>query len=34
MIDPAIPKNEGLFAPVEIVYPENTIVNPPRGKPV
>ena len=34
MIDPAIPKNQGLFGPVEIVYPENTIVNPPLGKPV
>ena len=34
MIDSAIPKNEGLFNPVSIVYPENTIVNPPLGKPV
>ena len=34
MIDPSIPKNEGLFGPVEIIYPENTIVNPPLGKPV
>ncbi|HEX9774131.1 MAG TPA: hydantoinase B/oxoprolinase family protein [Actinomycetota bacterium] len=34
MIDPAIPKNEGLFNPVTIHYPENTIVNPPLGKPV
>jgi len=34
MIDPSIPKNQGLFNPVEIIYPENTIVNPPLGKPV
>jgi N-methylhydantoinase B len=34
MIDSAIPKNEGLFKPIEIVYPENTIVNPEMGKPV
>jgi N-methylhydantoinase B len=34
MIDPAIPKNQGLFNPIEIIYPENTIVNPPMGKPV
>jgi N-methylhydantoinase B len=34
MIDASIPKNEGLFNPVTIVYPENTIVNPPLGKPV
>lgn len=34
MIDPSIPKNQGLFNCIEIVYPENTIVNPPMGKPV
>jgi N-methylhydantoinase B len=34
MIPPEIPKNEGLFKPLEIVYPENTIVNPEWGKPV
>lgn len=34
MIDSTIPKNQGLFHPVEIVYPENTIVNPAEGKPV
>jgi N-methylhydantoinase B len=34
MIDPTIPRNQGLFAPIRIVYPEGTIVNPPVGKPV
>jgi len=34
MIDDSIPKNEGLFKPVSIIYPEGTIVNPPEGKPV
>ncbi len=34
MIDSSIPKNEGLFGPVTIVYPPNTIVNPEMGKPV
>jgi N-methylhydantoinase B len=34
MIDSSIPKNQGLFGPVEIIYPENTIVNPMIGKPV
>jgi N-methylhydantoinase B len=34
MIDSAIPRNQGLFAPININYPENTIVNPPVGKPV
>jgi N-methylhydantoinase B len=34
MIDSQIPRNQGLFAPVTIVYPENTIVNPTPGKPV
>jgi N-methylhydantoinase B len=34
MIPSEIPKNEGLFKPLEIVYPENTIVNPEMGKPV
>jgi N-methylhydantoinase B len=34
MIPSEIPKNEGLFKPLTIVYPENTIVNPEMGKPV
>jgi N-methylhydantoinase B len=34
MIDSTIPRNQGLFAPINIHYPENTIVNPPVGKPV
>src|SRR5438309_5228961 len=34
MIDSTIPRNQGLFAPINITYPENTIVNPPAGKPV
>ena len=34
MIPSEIPKNEGLFKPLSIVYPENTIVNPEMGKPV
>lgn len=34
MIDSTIPRNQGIFAPVSIVYPEGTIVNPPPGKPV
>jgi len=34
MIDSAIPRNQGLFAPINIFYPENTIVNPVVGKPV
>jgi len=34
MIDSAIPRNQGLFAPISITYPENTVVNPTVGKPV
>ncbi|MHB8511866.1 MAG: hydantoinase B/oxoprolinase family protein [Actinomycetota bacterium] len=34
MIDSTIPRNQGLFEPIKIIYPENTIVNPPVGKPV
>ena len=34
MIPSDVPKNEGLFRPVEIVYPEKTVVNPAHGKPV
>ena len=34
MIDSAIPRNQGLFAPINIFYPENTVVNPVVGKPV
>jgi N-methylhydantoinase B len=33
MIDPNTVKNEGLFYPVEMVIPENTIVHPPINKP-
>jgi N-methylhydantoinase B len=33
-IDPGIPKNEGLFGPVEIILPEGTVVNPTPGRPV
>lgn len=33
MVDPAIVKNEGLFQAVEIIVPENTIVQPPPNKP-
>ncbi len=34
MIDPAIPKNEGLFNAIELVIPEGSILNPPDNKPV
>jgi N-methylhydantoinase B len=34
MIDSSIPRNQGLFAPINIFYPENTVVNPTVGKPV
>ncbi|MDJ0788550.1 MAG: hydantoinase B/oxoprolinase family protein [Myxococcota bacterium] len=33
MIDPSIPKNEGLFDAVELVVPEGSILQPPPGKP-
>jgi N-methylhydantoinase B len=33
MIDPDIVKNEGLFHAVEVIVPENTIVQPPVNKP-
>jgi len=33
MIDPTIVKNEGLFHAVEVIVPENTIVQPPINKP-
>jgi N-methylhydantoinase B len=33
MVDPSIIKNEGLFNAVEMVLPENTIVQPPPNKP-
>jgi N-methylhydantoinase B len=33
MIDPTIVKNEGLFHAVEVICPENTIVQPPINKP-
>jgi N-methylhydantoinase B len=34
MVDPSIPKNEGLFDAVEIIVPENSILQPPPNKPV
>lgn len=34
MVDPTIPKNEGLFDAVEIVVPEGSILQPPPNKPV
>jgi N-methylhydantoinase B len=35
MIDPTIPKNEGLFNAVdEMIIPEGSVLNPPEGKPV
>ncbi len=33
MVDPGIAKNEGLFYAVEMILPENTIVQPPPNKP-
>ena len=32
-VDPTIPKNEGLFNAVDMIIPENTIVQPPPNKP-
>ncbi|HVH05347.1 MAG TPA: hydantoinase B/oxoprolinase family protein [Myxococcota bacterium] len=34
MVDPSIPKNEGLFDAVEMIVPEGSILQPPPGKPV
>ena len=34
MVDPTIPKNEGLFDAVEMIVPEGSILQPPDGKPV
>jgi N-methylhydantoinase B len=34
MVDPAIPKNEGLFDAVEMIVPEGSILQPPPDKPV
>ena len=34
IVDPTIPKNEGLFDAVDIVVPEGSILQPPPGKPV
>jgi N-methylhydantoinase B len=34
MIDPSIPKNEGLFDAIELIAPEGSIMNPPDNKPV
>jgi N-methylhydantoinase B len=33
MVDPAIPKNEGLFNAVEMIIPEGSILQPPPNKP-
>ena len=33
MVDPGIPKNEGLFDAVEMVIPEGSILQPPPGRP-
>jgi N-methylhydantoinase B len=33
MVDPTLPKNEGLFDAVEIIVPEGSILQPPPGKP-
>ena len=33
MVDPTIPKNEGLFNAVKLVVPENSILQPPPNKP-
>jgi N-methylhydantoinase B len=33
MVDPSIPKNEGLFDAVELIIPEGTILQPPPNKP-
>jgi N-methylhydantoinase B len=33
MVDPAIPKNEGLFDAVEMIIPEGSILQPPPGRP-
>jgi N-methylhydantoinase B len=33
MVDPSIPKNEGLFNAVEMIIPEGSILQPPSGKP-
>jgi N-methylhydantoinase B len=34
MVDPTIPKNEGLFDAVRMIVPEGSILQPPPGKPV
>ena len=34
MVDPSLPKNEGLFDAVEMIVPEGSILQPPPGKPV
>jgi len=33
MVDPTIPKNEGLFNAVKLIVPENSILQPPPNKP-
>ncbi len=33
MVDPTLPKNEGLFDAVEMIVPEGSILQPPPGKP-
>jgi N-methylhydantoinase B len=34
MVDPSIPKNEGLFDAVDMIVPEGSILQPPPGRPV
>jgi N-methylhydantoinase B len=34
MVDPTLPKNEGLFDAVEMIVPEGSILQPPPGRPV
>lgn len=34
MMDPSVPRNEGLFRAIEFIVPEGTVLNPVVGKPV
>jgi N-methylhydantoinase B len=34
MVDPSIPKNEGIFSAIDLVVPSGTVVNPEPGQPV
>src|SRR4029079_8153397 len=34
MMDPEIPKNEGVFAQIRLVVPQGCVLNPPPGRPV